>query len=85
MYAFAVFKNVNYIFCIESVPAYIGGQFFLSFLRIIVPKCSLSVRTSEGISFLPKIFREKARKWVCISAPFVQMSEEVFKSTHILR
>ena len=30
--------------------------------------------------FSQKIFLKKARKWVCISAPFVQMSEEVFHS-----
>ena len=35
------------------------------------------VGTSEGINFLKKFFGE-APKWVCISAPFVQMSEGVF-------
>ncbi|ERJ00793.1 hypothetical protein HMPREF0262_00465 [Clostridium sp. ATCC 29733] len=28
---------------------------------------------------------KKARKWVCISAPFVQMSEEVFHSEIFFR
>jgi len=31
MYAFAVFKKADYIFGIESVPAYIGGQIFCLF------------------------------------------------------
>ena len=37
MYAFAVFKKANYIFSIESVPAYVGGQIFLPFFEITIP------------------------------------------------
>ena len=43
MYAFAVFKKANYIFSIESVPAYIGGQIFLPFFEITIPKYPLPV------------------------------------------
>ena len=49
MYAFAVFKKANYIFSIESVPAYIGRANFLPFSRLLSPKYPLPVGTSEGI------------------------------------
>ena len=51
MYAFAVFKKANYIFSIESVPAYIGGQIFLPFFEITIPKYPLPVGTSEAVSY----------------------------------
>ena len=57
---------------------------FLLFLlfEIDVPKCSLPVGTSEGKIF-SKDFWDKPQKRVCISAPFVQMSEEVFSFRNI--
>ena len=49
MYAFAVFLKVNYIIGIENVPAYVGGQIFLPFFEIAIPKYPLPVGTSEGM------------------------------------
>ena len=56
MYAFTGFKKANYIFSIESVPAYIGGQIFLPFFEITIPKYPLPVGTSEGIFLRQTVF-----------------------------
>ena len=66
MYAFAVFKKANYIFSIESVPAYIGGQIFLLFFKITVPKSPLPVETSERYFFIEKIFSDFFLKTGCV-------------------
>ena len=47
----------------------------LIFLSKIPPFFRFPVQTSEGVL---KIFFEIGRFWVCISAPFVQMSERSF-------